>query len=164
MDFKDLDTAQDYGSKSMAIPDARDEEIALILRTAVSENLVSQLVHELTPHRGAVLRAFGERMATAAVRNQDPELLKLGLIAFLIPGAGPDVRDVLVVMPVFYDAMRRLGVDSESFVNAVRSVVGDLLVNCFEKFLERPEEMKTLKIMAYVAGNDEDGFRYIREW
>jgi hypothetical protein len=122
------------------------------------------LAQRLKDGHGAVLRAFAERMASAAVRNGDQGLLRKGLIALLLSSRSPDFRDTLMIFPLFYHAARRLGLDLGPFLDSIRQTIGDPFSAPFAEFLKRPETNKSLQVMGYAEGADNDGFRYIRNW
>jgi hypothetical protein len=107
---------------------------------------------------------FSERMASFAIRRVDEETLRLGLQALLLAWRGPDSRGTLVVFPLFYDAIGKLGVNSELFVSSLRRISGDELISPFTTFLSRPGSSSNLATVGYVEGSDSDGFRYLREW
>jgi hypothetical protein len=146
------------------IPTARDGEICTLLSLTIADHRVARFAHCLEDGHAMVLRAFSERMASAAVRARDPEKLRLGLIALLLAWPGPDSRDSLTILPLFCDASGILGLDSASFVATVRQSIGDQLSAPFVEFLTRSDKNQSLKSMGYSRGADKDGFRYIRNW
>ncbi|MGH8200767.1 MAG: hypothetical protein ACREVO_10455 [Steroidobacteraceae bacterium] len=164
IDLKFLEPEVNHGYLRQQIPVPRDEEIASLLSHVVHEGRLARLAGDLSAGQVIVLRVFAERMAASAVRNNDPVLLRLGLISLLLSWRLPDCRETLVVFPLFLDAVRRMDIDMGSFVASVREAVGDLLIAPFVEFLQRSEENKSLKAMGYTAGADADGFRYIRSW
>jgi hypothetical protein len=120
--------------------------------------------HNLQEGYDVVLRVFAERMASAAVREKDPSLLRLGLIALLLSWSVSDYRESLMVMTLFYDAVGRLGLDMDSFTTEIRETIGDGLLTPVAQYLKRSEKNKSLQSMGYSAGADSDGFRYLRNW
>jgi hypothetical protein len=164
IDLHVLDADANRGYLPMTIPIARDREIGQVLSQVVAERGISNLARSLQNGRELVLRAFAERMASLAVRNGDLESLRLGLIALLLSSRGPDLRDSIAVVPLFYDAIARLGVDLHSFVATVQEAVGDLLCKAFLDFSKRSDFEMGLEIGGYSASSDADGFRYLRNW
>jgi hypothetical protein len=164
VDLNVLEPDANQGYLPRAIPTSRDDEIARLLSQVLAEDRVAQFARQVGEGHSAVLRAFAERMATAAVRRQDPALLRLGMIALLLPWPGPDSRETLLIFPLFYDAIQRIGFDGESFIAAIRQLVGDQPIAPFVQFLQRSEPSKSLEAMGYAVGSDQDGFRYVRNW
>jgi hypothetical protein len=163
-ELKVLEPDANHGYLPQAIPTSRDDDIARLLSQILAEDRVARVVRQVGQGHSAVLRVFAERVATAAVRSRDPGLLRLGMIALLLSWRGPDSRETLLIFPLFYDAIQRIGLDSESFVATIRQLVGDQLIAPFVQYLQRPEPSKSLKAMGYAVGSDQDGFRYVRNW
>ena len=153
------------GYLSWPIPCSRDKEIGGVLSHVLAENAVVRFVNQLRDGHTAVLLGFAQRMASAAARNSDPKPLTLALIALLIAyRCGDDERNALLVFPVVYDAMRRLGADIPSLLKSTRQTVGDPLTLPFMEFLQRSEHDKSLEVMGYITEIRSDGFRYKRTW
>jgi hypothetical protein len=146
------------------IPAPRDTQIRELIALVIAGKRVARFRQCIEEGHANVLRVFAERMASAAVRNNDPQTLQLGLIALLLAWRGPDSRDALTILPLYYDASHRLGLQSAAFVHSVRQTIGDALVAPLNNFLTRAEANKSLQVMGYSADADEDGFRYIRNW
>ena len=146
------------------IPAVRDGEIGMLLSQMVESKFLARFHDRLEDGHSLVLRAFAERMASAAVRNRDVASLRLGLIALLLSWRGPDSRDTLTVFPLFLDAISRLDLNLRSFVTSIRQDVGDQLIGPLAEFLKRNEVNRSLQVMGYAEGADDDGFRYIRNW
>jgi hypothetical protein len=159
-----LDPGANRGYLPQGIPTARDDEISDLLSKVIVEQRIVQFTRNLKDGHGAVLRAFAERMTSAAVRNGDQGLLRKGLIALLLSSRSPDFRDTLMIFPLFYHAAGRLGLDLGPFLDSIRQTIGDPFSAPFAEFLKRPATNKSLQVMGYAEGADNDGFRYIRNW
>lgn len=164
VDMRILEPDANRGYLPLPIPAPRDGEIVSLLSRVIAENKLARFARDLAEGHTIVLRVFAERVATAAVRNSDTALLRLAMIGLLLSWRGPDCRETLVVFPVIYDAIRRLGADIESFVGSVRETAGDQLTAPWVEFLRRSEHDRSLKAMGYTTGTDSDGFRYMRNW
>jgi hypothetical protein len=145
-------------------PNARDGEIADLMNKVVAERAVAQFARDIEGGHARVLAVFAERMASAAIRNPDPELLRLGLIALLLSFRHDDSREALIVFPLFCNGLRKLKVDQDLFLTEIRETIGDLLVAPLIEFLKRPEADRSLDSMGYSEGADGDGFRFVRRW
>jgi hypothetical protein len=164
VDVKILEPDANRGYLSQPIPASRDDEIVALLSQVVAESRLARFARELVEGYAVVLRVFAERVATAAVRNSDPSLLRLAAIGLLLSWRGTDCRETLVVFPVMYDAILRMGIDIEPFIVSIRQTVGDQLAGPLIEFLNRSERDKSLQVMGYTVGADHDGFRYVRNW
>lgn len=164
IDLEILRPEANPGYLQAPLPTSRDGEIIALLSQVIAEDRVAEFAHQLLEQQGLVLRVFGERMASAAVRNKDPALLKTAAIGFLLDVSYSDVRDVLIVLPLFCDAIKRLKLNAKSFCKSVRAITGEQLASPLEKFLKRKEQDKSLEAMGYIASADADGFRYVRTW
>jgi hypothetical protein len=159
-----LEPAVNRGYLSQVIPIARDEEIGGLLSQVMDEHRVARLTRCLQDGHAAVLRVFAERMASKAVRNHDVVALRLGLIALLLSGQRSDSRETILLFPIFYDAVRRIGLEIMPFAASIQQIIGDLLTAPLIEFLQRSETDKSLHAMGYSVGADADGFRYQRDW
>lgn len=161
-DLHSLNPEENLGYLPKPIPVPRDGEIAALLSRTISEHSLAKLQRRMTDGHATVLRAFAERMATAAVRSRDPEQLRTGLVALLLAIGSTDSREGFLLLPLFFDAMLKLGIDPSSFAHSMRHVVGDRLVAPYSEFMSRSD--KTLASMGYEEGADNEGFRYVRNW
>lgn len=148
----------------LPIPVPRDYEIVALLSRVVAENRLARFTRQLEEGHAVVLRVFAERVAAAAVRSGDTALLHWAVIGLLLSWRGPDCRETLVVFPVLYDAILRMGIEVGPFVASIRQTVGDQMAQPMNEFLRRSDHDKSLQAMGYTIGTDRDGFRYIRNW
>jgi hypothetical protein len=163
-DLEVLEPDANRGYLPQPIPIARDSEITKLLLQIIDEHHWVLFTRHILDGHALVLRAFAERMASAAVRNRNPELLRVGLIALLLSWRGADLRETLTVCPLFCDAARRIGVDLAVVVASIRQMIGDEPAAPFIEFAKRSESSKSLQAMGYAAGADDEGFRYLRNW
>jgi hypothetical protein len=162
IDVAMLNPSENIGYLSKPIPDSRDLEIGNLLRRYLFDRSLLHLRRCINDDHARVLRAFAERSASGAVRNNDPEQLRVGLIALLLALSQTESREGLMILAVIYDAMLRLRLEPSAFSDSVRQVVGELLISPFANFMTRSD--KTLRAMGYEEGADSDGFRYVRNW
>jgi hypothetical protein len=162
VDLAVLDPEDNVAYLPKPIPTVRDGEIANLLSGSIAEQSLARLQRRITDGHAAVLRAFAERMASAAVRTGSMEQLRFGLVALLLGIGRGDSRDGWAILPLFYDALLKLHEDPLAFMGSIRQVVGDSVAVPFAKFLSRSD--KTLEAMGYREGADADGFRYVRTW
>jgi hypothetical protein len=162
VDLEVNDPDQNIGYLPKSIPDLRDREIEDLLSRCVASEALASLQRCVDEDHAMVLRAFAERMATTAVRNNNATQLRTGLIALLLTQAESDFRDGLMILPLYCDAIAKLHIDPSEFTDSVRQIVGNQMLVPFTEFLRRAD--KSLKSMGYIEGADADGFRYLRNW
>ena len=162
LDLEVLNPNRNLGYLPKRIPIARDGEIDDLLSRYIARRSVARLQRCMQEGNKLVLRAFAERMASAAIRNSSPGQLRLGLIALLLTLDGLDARDGLTILPLYYDAILRLRPDPFEFTESVRQIIGDRMAVPLTEFLKRAD--KSLKAMGFSEGADADGFRYVRNW
>jgi len=162
--FEILEPGANEGYLPLPIPAKRDFEISTLLREVIEQEQLVRFKRLILEGHGLVLMAFAERMASAAVRNHDQEALRLGLIALLLSWQAADSREPLAICPLFYDAARRMELDLKVFFASIRLSTGDQILAPFIEFGNRSERNMSLTSMGYAAGEDDDGFRYLRNW
>ena len=161
-----LSSDRNRGYGPLPIPQVRDEQITELIRAWMNLDHISRTesASEITDKQAGVFRAYGERMASFAVRQCDADFLVLGLIAIGLDGWRSDWRENVLVLPLFYDAATRLGVSPELTFGKTYAFLSERVVNGLEGFLRRFPHDRSLAVMGYEAGADDQGFRYIRTW
>lgn len=109
-----------------------------------------------------MLRAYGERAASRAVRAKSVDRLVSALVAVVIGGLDQNALEALMPMPMSLveDAGVRLGADPGVYFGKAADIVGhpgnvNLMV-----WLTRNIEDRTPEAMGFVASEDKTGFRY----
>ena len=80
-DLSVLNLAATVGYLRWPIPHKRDVEIARVVNRLAQDIEQDRPQTPLKPDQGQALAVFAERMASLAVRDQDPEHLRRGLLA-----------------------------------------------------------------------------------
>jgi len=161
--FEPSDPAQSrfagYGPSSL--PNSRDELVGVLDR-AVSGGppVVADLIQGASETGRRVLRAYGERMASLAVRRGDAGLLVRAVIAVVIGGLDQSGLEALMVMPLIENSAGLLHVDLASLFEQAAAVVGHPGSVNLMVWLTRAPEDRTLASMGFVESSDEGGFRY----
>jgi hypothetical protein len=143
-------------------PDPRDADVDAYVR-ALREGgqpAVAATVAAVSERGRKVLRAYAERAATRAVRNDAADLLVLASIALVMGGLDQNDREALLRMPLVEDASRRIGVDLATVFEEVAGLVGHPGTVNLVLWLSRAPEDRTLEGIGFAAGDDGDGFRY----
>ena len=161
--LKELDNR---GYSRAPLPQLRDEEIAQLIKAwlGLSEQDRREAELHISREQSFALITFGERMASLAVRECNAERILLGLLALGIEGGNSDWRENYLVVPLHYDAAQRIGVDAEPIFENVITQVGGTFAKHLRQFLQAPTPKKSIDVMGYQIGSDEQGFRYRRTW
>jgi len=103
-------------------------------------------------------------MASLAVRDRNREHILLGLLALGLDGWRSDWRDNLLVVPLHYDAARRIGLCPDEIFEEAAKLLPEKPSSGLRSFLGRSEEDKAVEAMGYIPATDADGFLYKRTW
>jgi hypothetical protein len=152
----------------MPIPQARDAQILSLVKAwmVLDESARDRSARAISPRQSRVLQAFGERAASISVRERSQQSLLPGLLAVGISGLHGDLRDSILVLPLFYDAAQRIGVDPGNIFEAAAVLLpqGEEVASAVHRFPHRSAADRSLGAMGYSVGADGDGFRYVRNW
>ena len=163
-DLAILKSANNKGYGQERLPVARDTEIRDLLRECEENGQLAELRQQLDSDHFPALRCFAERNASLAVRSSNPGLIRIGLLALALASLSENSRDTFLILPLYYDAARRLKVDAEWLFRSTARAVSEKAADALGRFLDRSVEDKSLAAMGYLAAADEEGFRYQRQW
>lgn len=144
------------------IPDPRDELVSELIDRAQTGGpaAVASLSASASERGRRVLRAYGERMSSLAVRRRDQALLVRAVIAIVLGGLDQNALEALMVMPLVENSARLLDVNLPSVFEKASAVVGHPgSVNLMVWLTRKPED-RTIASMGFVESSDEGGFRY----
>ena len=160
-------SARNRGYADVPIPSARDGELAGFLEAVIAAGPAARerAAARLGPAYTPTLLAFGERMATRAVRAREPRAVLLGLVAVgLAWRQAPDLRAAIPVLAVLHDAAARAGADPVALFGDAGVLVPEDIAPLFPTFLTRGDLDQIAAVMGFAPGEDRDGFRYRRLW
>ena len=146
------------------IPNERDRGVEALVSSALESSQIEEMVEQLHPRHYAILVMFGERMASLAMRREDPGLLRVGLTAVALGGLNHGSREAIMRLVLYHHAAEALSGSAEGLFHEVGRTLGQPFQGHLEAFPARAGEDKTLECMGYLEGSDEDGFRYKRNW
>jgi hypothetical protein len=160
----DVDTNIGYGP--LPIPQPRDREISGLLEkwkemSAVERQAAGQCIRE---SQRFTLLAYSERMASFAIRTLDEEKIFLGLLALGVDGWKADWRDNAEILCLHFDAAKRIGSPPNRIFERAAILLSLKVGTALRSFLRRTPEDQSLEAMGYSVGDDNDGFRYRRDW
>ena len=167
--FADADwliMTKNVGYGQLPVPQRLDDEIReIIFRWAdLNESTRRQAGELIQESQRFTLLAFSERMASLAVREQDPDLIFAGLLALGVDGWRNDWRDNAVLLSLHYDSAHKLNIEPDVAFGRAAKLLDNKVSEAFQSFLRRSEEDKSLEAMGYEEGKDDHGFRYMRTW
>ena len=126
----------------------------------LSINKQASFRKSVTGESTRLLLYFSERMATLSLRTSNQNMFQVGLIALEIIAEELDVRDIHLIMSLYYDVAIRNNLSFEKVLNQ-----NDGFSVFVKTFLDRKEEDKTLESMGYKLTNDNDNNPiYQRTW
>ncbi|MCK9921479.1 hypothetical protein MXD61_06165 [Frankia sp. AgPm24] len=138
----------------------QDGKILSLLRAVDSRHELAYMHILLDRSEAAQLGGFGCRATMIAIRKQDQEILRWGLVAFLtwIPHSD-DFRDDLPVMALFGHSAKKLGLSPwREFRRAAKRV--PVARGWVRGWLLRLPWERSLKAWRYAESADDDGFCY----
>lgn len=149
-----------YGAA--AIPDIRDDAIdEFVNRVCVGgPTAVANVLAQVSEAGRRVLRVYGERCASRAVRERSTERLVAALVAVVIGGLDQNALEAMMPMALIEDAGRRIGAEPGVFFGKAADIVGHPASVNLMVWLTRREEDRTPEAMGFAAAHDKFGFRY----
>jgi hypothetical protein len=145
-----------------AIPDYRDDELDRYvdgLRSGGPPVVAGALAQSSEAGR-RVLRVYGERAASRAVRSGSVDRLISALVAVVVGGLDQNALEALMPMSLIEDAGSRIGADPDAYFGPAAGIVGHPGSVNLMVWLSRKPEDRTVGAMGFVASEDETGFRY----
>lgn len=156
-------TVADY--YSAALPSPTDDALAEVVSayTGWPPPLRKRFVDSLPQDKSGLFAIFGHRAATLAVRESDPDRLRLGLIGNAIANTHiPPNRNVDAALAVFYHCARKLEIDPAILFDEVAPFAAEDMAERLRAFGQR--EGVTLTKFGWREIRTPDGVRYKFEW
>lgn len=149
------------------IPELRDDKIGNLLQrwSSLDKDQRKASSSKASREQRRILLAYSERMASLAVRKRQSDCIFLGLLALGISEGAGDFREAMLKVPLHFDAARRIEADPRAlFEKAAALLPGEEAAETLREYPKISPEKQTIEVMGYVAGSDEQGFRYERTW
>jgi hypothetical protein len=155
-----------HGYGPAAIPSAIGDEVAEVIASLVASDAAGRraIMRQMTEVHGFVLIAFAERMASRAVRENEPDFIAKGLSALAIAAGLVYIKEALPVVSLLLRSIDKLGLDARSVFRRASGFGNNELDRFLEEFPHRSKEDRSIEAMGYVEAEDLDGFRYKRTW
>lgn len=156
-------SAVDYIAMPMPVP--ADELLAKVVSafTGWPVTVRDQFLAGMPPEKLGLFGIFGHRAATLAVRNNDVDILRLGLIGNVIANTPiPANRNVDAALAVFHHCAQRLKVDPQTlFMDAAQYATGDMAERLIA--FGRRDDV-SLRQFGWREIKTPEGVRYKFEW
>ena len=104
---------------------------------------------------------FGVRLAILAVRQTQPSIYRIGLVALVAGSPKVDWRDVLGAFAIFNICGKRLGIDFQTEVEPI-AACGDTakLRSTLDGFFSRDENMRAVDVMGFQECGQGESLTY----
>jgi len=156
-------TAIDYHQQPLPAPP--DEQLMAIVGAVAALPMADRdrFMAALTDRERALLGLFGHRAATLAVRREEPEWLRLGLLGSVIANyVIPARRDVDVSLAVFHHCARKLGLSPVEVFDEAAAYASEVMAERLRAFGRRDDVV--LKHFGWREIRGTEGVRYKFEW
>lgn len=150
---------------ALPLPSAIDDALAEITGafSAWPAPVREQFQEALGARGRGLFGIFGHRAATLAVRHNDPELLRLGLIGSAIANYTiAPTRKVDTALAIFYHCARKLDLEPQGLFEDVARLAADEMARQLTAFGGR--ESVLLKQFGWREIKTPDGIRFQFEW
>lgn len=88
-----------------------------------------------------LLLYFSERMATLSLRTNDQDVFLIGLLALDMIDGREDIREILLIMPLYYDVSKQNKLSFDKVLNQ-----NDEFATFVKDFLSRNEDEKNIRV------------------
>jgi hypothetical protein len=141
------------------------QEQALVELLRDCELSVEQQVSALSKDRDwsdcYSLVIFGVRLAILAVRQEQQNLYRIGLIAMVAGSPKVDWRDVLGAFAIFNVCGKRIGMEFQAEIEAIAGCGDtDKLRPTLDGFFSRDDEMRAVEVMGFQESGAGDSLTY----
>lgn len=147
-----------------AIPGARDDEIASLISSVASRQDFDKFASCLDLASGRVLNLFAKRAASLAVRIGDVSWVRLGLIAALLSSTVEDYREIARTNSILFRAAELVGSDPVELFESASEVASSEAAEAARLFARADESARSISVMGYTEGADDNGFRFLSSW
>ncbi|MFE5758989.1 hypothetical protein ACFQ7M_19330 [Streptomyces massasporeus] len=136
------------GYLGVKLPHALDSEVEAIVTAYMtgSASVRAAIADDVHGRPAGVLSAYGQRMASAAVRTGDIDVLRRGLVATgLAQGRLEDPRDNLFVLAAVNDSASLLGTTLQAVIDDVKSLLPQAGVAGLQEFSLYDDSEKSIE-------------------
>jgi hypothetical protein len=147
-----------------AIPGPRDGDIASLVSAARSPEGFDALASSLDLAAARILNLFAKRAASQAVRTGDVSWVRFGLAAVLLSSTAEDYREIARTNSILYRAAELVGADPVDLFDSAAEIASSEAAETARLFARADESARSIGVMGYAEGTDDDGFRFMSTW
>ncbi|MFH9888020.1 hypothetical protein ACH4OQ_38250 [Streptomyces luteogriseus] len=136
------------GYLGVRLPHALDAEVEAIVTAymTASPSVRNTMVNEVHGRAAGVLSAYGQRMASVAVRTGDIDALRRGVVATgLAEGRLDDPRNNLFVLAAVNDSASLLGTTLQAVIDDVKGLLPPAGVAGLQQFVHYEDSEKSIE-------------------
>ncbi|MDG9711419.1 hypothetical protein [Streptomyces sp. DH10] len=151
------------GYLRVKLPHTLDTEVESVVAAYMTASPAArqEIVGNVDGRSAAVLSAYGQRMASQAVRSGSIDVLRRGLIAIgLAEGRLDDPRDNLFVLAAANDSASLLGTTLRAVIDDVKSLLPPAGATGLLKFDQYAENDKSIEAMGIRRSGSGQDFLY----
>jgi hypothetical protein len=152
------------GYLRVKLPHPLDAEVEAVV-TAYAAGPASTrqaLINGLDARAAAVLSAYGQRMASVAVRTRSVDVLRRGVVAVaLAEGHLDEPRDNLFVLVAVNDSASLIGTSLARVIDDVKGLLPPVGLAALQEFEQYRESDKSLEAMGIRRSGADQDFLYI---
>lgn len=163
--LEQLESDQFRGYLLRPLPVPEDQRIADLLWQLFNDGRGADWSSEgLSRGVRDILNTFSERMASLAVRDQEPGHLRVALLALVLGGLDQGDRGSIPVAALIFESAQRLEMDPVSLFGTMGLQIGEPGLSAFRAFTKRSEHDRSIGAMGYRLREKETGLLYQRTW
>jgi hypothetical protein len=134
------------GYLGVKLPHALDAEVEAIVTAYMTASVRDTIVSDVHGRVAGVLSAYGQRMASVAVRTGDIDALRRGVVATgLAEGRLEDPRDNLFVLAAVNDSASLLGTTLQAVIDDVKGLLPPAGVAGLQQFAQYEDSEKSIE-------------------
>jgi len=146
------------------IPSSIDDEVFrlvdLLIRSDLTE--VSEALSLMTKMHKYAFLYFAERSASRAVRERRPELISDALSALAIASKWAGTPKIsTTILSLLYRSSELIGRPATTELTYPIEFDNPEFVDYWNQYRARSADNRTIEVMNYAEGTDQDGFRYV---
>ena len=147
----------------LPIPSARDDEITRHIERLVDEAAMEASAKRVRTLFETNLSPYAQRMAALAVRRRDPAPIRNGMRAAALESATADPRDAVIVYPLLWRSLVKLGFDPAREFADLATRLG-AYGESLRAFAARPPAARTVEAMRSAETGEGPDFRHEARW
>jgi len=153
------------GYLHLPIPSPIDDEVGNLVDLLIRADSIerAEALSLMTDSHMSVLRCYAERIASRAMRERRPELISHALSALAIASKWAGTPKIsTTILSLLYRSGELIGRPAITESTYPIEFDNPEFVEYWNQYRARSEDKRTIEVMSYAEGSDQDGFRYER--